>query len=52
MLTGAHKPQIMATVSTSLERYHKDDDGFLSHIVRATADETCVSFVNAETKEQ
>jgi hypothetical protein len=35
-----------------LERRHKDGDGFLSHIVRVAGDETWVSFVNIETKEQ
>jgi macrodomain Ter protein organizer (MatP/YcbG family) len=35
-----------------LERYHKDGDEFLKHIVRVTGDETLVSFVNVETKEQ
>jgi hypothetical protein len=35
-----------------LERYHKDGDEFLNHIVQVTEDETCVSFVNVETKEQ
>jgi hypothetical protein len=35
-----------------LERYHKDGFEFLSHIVRVTDDETWVSFVNVETKEQ
>jgi hypothetical protein len=38
--------------SDFLERYHKDDDEFLNHIVRVTGDETWVSFVNVETKEQ
>jgi hypothetical protein len=35
-----------------LERYHKDCDEFLDHIVQVTGDETWVSFVNAETNEQ
>jgi macrodomain Ter protein organizer (MatP/YcbG family) len=35
-----------------LERYHKDGDEFLNYIVRVTTDETWVSFVNVETKEQ
>jgi hypothetical protein len=35
-----------------LEQYHNDGNGFLSHIVRVTGDETWVSFVNVETKEQ
>jgi hypothetical protein len=29
-----------------LERYHKDGDEFLNHIVRVTGDDTWVSFVN------
>jgi hypothetical protein len=33
-----------------LEKYHKDGLEFLSHI--GTSDETWVSFVNVETKEQ
>jgi hypothetical protein len=37
---------------TFLDRYHKDGDEFLSHIVRLADDETWVSFVNVETKEQ
>jgi hypothetical protein len=35
-----------------LERYLKDGDEFLNQIVRVTADETWVSFVNVETKDQ
>jgi hypothetical protein len=35
-----------------LERYHKDGDEFLKHIVQVTDDETWISFVNVETKEQ
>jgi hypothetical protein len=35
-----------------LEPYDKCGDEFLNHIVRVTGDETCVSFVDAETKEQ
>jgi hypothetical protein len=42
----------MAPALTFLERYHKDGDEFLNHIVRVTGDETRVSFVNVETKEQ
>jgi hypothetical protein len=34
------------------EQYHKDGDDFPNHIVRVTGDETWVSFVNVETKEQ
>jgi hypothetical protein len=49
---GAHKTQRMALALTLLERYHKDGDEFLSHIVRVTGDKTWVSFVNIETKEQ
>jgi hypothetical protein len=42
----------MDSALTYLERYYKDGDEFLSHIVRVTDDETWVSFVNVETKEQ
>jgi hypothetical protein len=35
-----------------LGQYHKDGDELLIHIVRVTGDETWVSFVNVETKEQ
>jgi histone-lysine N-methyltransferase SETMAR len=35
-----------------LERYHKDGDEFLNHIVQVIGDKTWVSFVNVETKEQ
>jgi hypothetical protein len=52
MLTYVHKTQRMALTLTFLERYHKDSDEFLNHIVRVTCDEIWVSFVNVETKEQ
>jgi hypothetical protein len=42
MLTDAHV----------LERYHKDGDEFVNHIVRVIGDETWVALVNVETKEQ
>jgi hypothetical protein len=35
-----------------LERYHEDSNKFLNHIIRVRGDETWVSFVNFETKEQ
>jgi hypothetical protein len=50
MLMGAHKTQRTASALTLLEHYHKDGDEFLNHIV--TGDETWVSFVNVEIKEQ
>jgi hypothetical protein len=34
------------------ERYHKDGDEFLNHIVRVTGDKSWVSIVNVETNEQ
>jgi hypothetical protein len=40
MLTGAHRTQRMASAFTFIERYHKDGDELLSHIVRVTGDET------------
>jgi hypothetical protein len=49
---GVHKTQTMPSVLTLLELYHKDGDEFLNHIVRITGDETWVSFVNVETKDQ
>jgi hypothetical protein len=35
-----------------LERHCKDGDEFFNHIVRVTGDETWLSFLNAQTKEQ
>jgi hypothetical protein len=35
-----------------LEQYHKDGSEFLNHIIQVTVDETWVSCVNVETKEQ
>jgi hypothetical protein len=53
ILTGAHKSQKMASAFVDfLEKYHKDGDKFLNHILRATGDQTWVSFVNVETKQQ
>jgi hypothetical protein len=52
MLTGAHKTQTMASALIFLQRYHKHGGEFLNRIVRVTGDETWVSFVNVETKEQ
>jgi hypothetical protein len=50
MLTGAHKTQRMNSAFVDiLERYHKDGNEFLNHIVKS--DEICVSFVNVETNE-
>jgi hypothetical protein len=37
---------------TFLDRYHKDGDEFLNHVVRETGDETWVSVLNGETKKQ
>jgi hypothetical protein len=48
---GAQKTKRMALALTFLERYHKDGE-FLDHIKQVTGDETWVSFVNVETKEQ
>jgi hypothetical protein len=42
----------MVSTLISLERYHKDGDEFLSHIIQVTGDETEDSFVNVESKEQ
>jgi hypothetical protein len=42
----------MASDLTFLKQYHKDGDEFISHIIQVTVDETWVSFVNVEAKEQ
>jgi hypothetical protein len=42
----------MASDLTFLEWYYKAGDEFLNHITWVTGDETWISFVNAETKEQ
>jgi hypothetical protein len=53
MGTRVHKTQRMAlTFVDFLDQYHKDGSEFLSHILWVTADETWVSFVKFETKEQ
>jgi hypothetical protein len=49
---GGHKMQRMASALTFLEQYHKDGDEFLNYIVQVAGDETWVSFMNVETKEQ
>jgi hypothetical protein len=40
MLIGQHKMQRVASALTSLERYHKDGDEILGHILQGTDDET------------
>jgi hypothetical protein len=35
-----------------LEQYHKDGHEFLNYVIRITGNETWVSTVNVETKEQ
>jgi predicted lactoylglutathione lyase len=50
MLTDTHKAQRMISALTCSEQYYKECDEFLNHIVRV-GDETCVSFVNFETKQ-
>jgi hypothetical protein len=40
MRKGAHKMQRMASALVFLERYYKDGDEFLSHIVCVTGDKT------------
>jgi hypothetical protein len=47
---GVQKMQRIASALTFLERYHKDGDEFLSHIVQITGDETWVSVVNVGIK--
>jgi hypothetical protein len=52
VLMCAHEMHRIAPALTFLEQYHKDGNEFLSHIIWVTGDETWVSFVNVETKEQ
>jgi hypothetical protein len=52
MITDAHKTQRMALALTFFKGYHKDGDEFPNHIVQVTGEETWVSYVNVETKEQ
>jgi hypothetical protein len=52
MLTDVHKMQEMASALTFLERYHKDGAECLSHFIQVTGDETWISFLSVETKEQ
>jgi hypothetical protein len=49
---GCTQMQGMASALAFLERCHKDGNEFLSHIIQVTGDETRVSFVNVEIKEQ
>jgi hypothetical protein len=49
---GAHKTERTTSALTFLQRYHKHGDEFHNHIVRVIGDETWVSFMNVETKEQ
>jgi hypothetical protein len=42
----------MALALTFLERYHKDGDEFLNHIIQVTGYETWILFVNVGTKQQ
>jgi hypothetical protein len=44
--------QRLASALTFLGQYHKDGNEFLNHNVHITGDETWVSFVKVETKEQ
>jgi len=49
-LTPEHKTKHMGSALSFLERYEKDGDEFLTHIV--TGDETWVSHVTPESKQQ
>jgi hypothetical protein len=44
--------QRVTSAWTFSEHYNKDADEFLNHILRVIGNETWVSFVNVETKEQ
>jgi hypothetical protein len=49
---GMHKTQKTTSALTFVERYHKNGNEFLNHIIQITGDETWLSFVNVEIKEQ
>jgi hypothetical protein len=51
MLTGAYKTQNGFGFNI-FRVIQKDGDRFLNHIIQVTGDETWVSFVSVETKEQ
>jgi hypothetical protein len=51
-LSQASLSQVLRKMGSENARYLKDGDEFINHIIRVTADETWVSFVNVETKEQ
>jgi hypothetical protein len=48
----AHETWRMASALTFLGQYHEVGCEFLYHIICVTGDESWVSFVNIETKEQ
>ncbi|GFV12114.1 HTH_48 domain-containing protein [Trichonephila clavipes] len=50
MLTDEHKTKRLGSALSFLERYSKEGDDFLSHIV--TGDETWVAYVTPESKQQ
>jgi [histone H3]-lysine36 N-dimethyltransferase SETMAR len=50
MLTDQHKEQRMSSGREFLNRYRQDGDDLFSHIV--TGDETWISYINPETKQQ
>jgi hypothetical protein len=50
MLADDHRKKRMGAALTILERYHRDGDKFLDHIV--TGDETWVSHFTPESKRQ
>jgi hypothetical protein len=52
MLTGAHETLRIASALTFLDQYHKNSVEFLNHVLRVIGDETRVSFMNVEAKEQ
>jgi hypothetical protein len=49
---GCAEEQRIVSVLPFLERYHKDGNGYFSHIIRVRDDETGILFVNVETKKE
>jgi hypothetical protein len=49
---GAHKMQRMTSALTFLERYQQNGNEFLNNIFQVTGEDTWVSSLDVETKEQ
>jgi hypothetical protein len=52
MMGSENALKTLRMASKCLERCYKNEDEFLSHIIRVSGDETCGLFMNVKTKEQ